>query len=64
MKWEYLQDELNFCPTDNRYYWTYSSGWFKTKESALNYLGYGGWELVTIESASCCYTFKRQISED
>lgn len=61
MKWEYFQDELNLCLTDNRYYWTYSNGWFKTKIDAFNYLGEYGWELVAVEADGDCHTFKRPI---
>ena len=63
MKWEYYQDELNFCIVDKRYYWTYANGWFKTKIDAFNYLGESAWELVVVEGEVDCYTFKRPVQE-
>lgn len=63
VKWEYFQDQLNFCTVDNRYYWTYSNGWFKVRMEAFNYLGESGWELA-VKSDVDTYIFKRPLSED
>lgn len=62
MKWTYLEEELLFCPVDERYYWEKSNGWFKEKLDALNYLGEYGWELVAITN-DYVYTFKRPVGD-